>query len=895
MYGIVICMCVVSFGMVGMHAHAEITPISEITSVVLNVQLYVNNERFDAYPIYYPDVIPDKPITEKLIHYTGQQVDTADTIVLVELNSTSFIPDILHDIRGASLVIFYGIDDWTIHDDAISKRIPAIRVSNEDGASLASASGGDVAAFVLFGPGTYDALEGAIDIETITIQERVFAVVTGDTGAQIIDITDPAWPVPAATVHPDSIRQYHTVNTVIVSDAPYAILGGKMGIEIINITDPYNPIPASILLDDENNYDTIRDVDDIETFIQTGRTYAIATSYGDDGMQIIDITNPYVPIAISSVTDNDEGFEALSGAKGLDITTISDRLYAVVAGYRYDSVQLVDIINPYNPLPISIFPNSTQSDLMGGPTDVETIETREGVFAIVTAHEDNAIQIINITTPTMPLHDNNLVDGVGRYVALAGAAEIAISDISGTLHAVITGNYDDAIQIISLDNKAQVRSVSNTIDDDDYDYELDGAWGVDMVSINDKTYAIVASYRSDGIQIIDLERPASPVLASGAFNVDDTELVVEGSWGVDTFTISEKTYGIVANYHDDAVQIIDVSNPYVPQPVAGALDGINDFDALDGATDVETFAVSDRTYAVIASYEDDGIQIMDITDPMSPVGLAVAYDDTNGFEALDGAIDVKTISVSGRIHAMVAGYDEDAVQILDLTNPGVPLPLGTIQRDAEYTRDRESGGEETAKVIGLDGPRGIEMVTISGKTYGIVASENDDTVSVFDIHRPTLPWPISYVYDDGDGFNALDGATDIQVVTMRGIPYGVVTAKWDRGVQIIDFSDPESPLPVYSIFDNTDGFQALAGANKLEIVFAPNMLAAVSSLLDDAVQFIDISNPARPVPVFHAFDRTNGFDSLKGADDIAVFLIDGSLYAMVAGVEDRAIQIMKIS
>ena len=85
-------------------------------------------------------------------------------------------------------------------------------------------------------------------------------------------------------------------------------------------------------------------------------------------------------------------------------------------------------------------------------------------------------------------------------------------------------------------------------------------------------------------------------------------------------TISGKTYAVVAALYDDAVQIINITNPSDPKPVSSAFDGRGGFDALDGARDVNILAMSNRVYAVVAAgYTDDyGIQIIDITNPSDP-------------------------------------------------------------------------------------------------------------------------------------------------------------------------------------------------------------------------------------------------------------------------------------
>ncbi|MYH04859.1 MAG: hypothetical protein F4140_08380, partial [Cenarchaeum sp. SB0675_bin_21] len=58
----------------------------------------------------------------------------------------------------------------------------------------------------------------------------------------------------------------------------------------------------------------------------------------------------------------------------------------------------------------------------------------------------------------------------------------------------------------------------------------------------------------------------------------------------------------------------------VVSPVAAISDGIDGFTALDGANGVAIAEISGRTYAVITG--NDGVQIIDITVPASPVPVA---------------------------------------------------------------------------------------------------------------------------------------------------------------------------------------------------------------------------------------------------------------------------------
>ena len=59
----------------------------------------------------------------------------------------------------------------------------------------------------------------------------------------------------------------------------------------------------------------------MEVFTQGGRTYAIVTAWGDDGVQIIDITNPIHPSPVSAVFDGSGGFSALDDARDVEVFT----------------------------------------------------------------------------------------------------------------------------------------------------------------------------------------------------------------------------------------------------------------------------------------------------------------------------------------------------------------------------------------------------------------------------------------------------------------------------------------------------------------------------------------------------------------------------------------------
>eukprot|EP01046_Picozoa_sp_COSAG06_P097412 COSAG06_NODE_43523_length_371_cov_0.812500_2_plen_86_part_00 len=74
-----------------------------------------------------------------------------------------------------------------------------------------------------------------------------------------------------------------------------------------------------------------------------------------------------------------------------------------------------------------------------------------------------------------------------------------------------------------------------------------------------------------------------------------------------------------------------------PVVVASLSDGVGGFTELYWAAAVDVFVIGCGTYAIVASHADDGVQLIDVSDPSSPVAVGSASDGVGGFTELDGA------------------------------------------------------------------------------------------------------------------------------------------------------------------------------------------------------------------------------------------------------------------
>ena len=863
-------------------AHAavepQISPVASVSPVVLTVQVTVDGVPYEVRPLYYP---PDA--SEPIMGTGARGTGGPGSIVLAEINGT--VRDTMSSVGDPLAVILYGEvapgGDW-------APPVPVVYAP--DAEPLIDALDGE-ANVVLSYDRTIFHLEEVSDIATMTVGDVAFAIAVGRDAIQVMDVSDPERLAAVASL------PYEGWDVEVIPDTTYAMVAHPDGVRILDMSVPYRPSIAATINDDQDGYDMLGGVSDIETVSISGSHFAVITAFGDDGVQIVDVTDPANPAPVASVTDEEDGYEALDGARGVDIATIHGRTYAVVASYDSDAIQVIDIVNPFLPLPVSTFDGDGEDDVtLDGATDIVVINDDDEAYALVTSYNDDAIQIVNVTTPAVPTKIRSLADETGRFNAMAGATDIDVVTIGSTTYGLISAYNDDAIQVIDLNNPSLPRAVGDTLDDEDLDFYLDGVRGMDTVAVQGTTYLLAAASVGDTVQVISLNRPGSPIPIDDVSRPKDIDAAWEGSTGMDTFGRDGRTYAAITSYADDALQLVDVTNPRLPLPVSTVYDETGLFESLGGATDVEVVTISGGSYAVVAAYEDDAVQIINVTDPASPQFVAEIIDGEDGFESLGGPVDVDVASISGRTYAVVAAYEDDAVQIIDLIDPRFPVPASDVRRGEVFAADDDPGEVDAIEIKIMDGPRGLVVADIFGKSYCMVVGQNDDTLLILDVTNPAQPWPVAIIYDDLRGYTALNGAADVEVLDRVGHIYALVAGKWDGGVQILEVTDPANPEPVAAVFDNRNGFSALNGAADIELVVVfDRMVAVVSSAFDDGLQLIDVTDPANPIPVRAVYDGSGGYEALDGADDVEIFATADGTHVLVAGVAEGAVQIAKIT
>ena len=71
--------------------------------------------------------------------------------------------------------------------------------------------------------------------------------------------------------------------------------------------------------------------------------------------------------------------------------------------------------------------------------------------------------------------------------------------------------------------------------------------------------------------------------------------------------------------------------------------------------------INSSTFALVTASFDNGVQIIDITDPSNPIPASAITDGNNGYTELDFAYDITTVTINSSTYALVASIYDDGV------------------------------------------------------------------------------------------------------------------------------------------------------------------------------------------------------------------------------------------
>ena len=455
------------------------------------------------------------------------------------------------------------------------------------------------------------------------------------------------------------------------------------------------------------------------------------------------------------------------------------------------------------------------------------------------------------TTPEKPLYVNTFKIGTSTYAGVGGAQGLFIVDITDI----------ESPQFLSRTNSSGVNdndvSITTFVEIDGYTYALSAASDFHIHTGGLEYYSHV--------MITNVSIPDSPDVLVTLSNGSDGYTKMRHPTSIATTTVGSSTYALVTSgssassatlagqsgkskvlTYDDGIQIIDITNPSSPTPVLAISDDQDGYTVLNGAASITTTTIGSSTYALVASRDDSGVQIIDITDPTDPIAVSAATDNQNNFTRLAGAYSIATTTIDSSHYAIVvapAGTDR-GVQIINITNPNTPVAVSTFTSD------------------NLIDAKSVTTTTLGSSTYAFVTSTYSDGVQILDITTPSAPTPVSHISDGAGGYAALGGAYSITTTTIDSSTYALVAARDDNDVQIMSLNpsmsfDNTNPNPEYAKAGDTLTFgfttnNAIASDTPQFIIPPKNPSVTLDDTSYDAVLTI----PSDPVEDYAKFTIT---------------------------------------
>jgi hypothetical protein len=368
------------------------------------------------------------------------------------------------------------------------------------------------------------------------------AYVGNQSSLQIIDVSDPAFPNIIGSV---DLPTY--VNGVFISGNTVYVANSNYGLQIIDVRNPSNPTIIGGVLTEYTANDII-----------VSETLAYVADYLG-GLQIIDVSKPSLSPVIGQVTrDEARPFVALA------ITLIGTTAY--VSGSSNGGMHIIDVTDPYTPIATGSI------SILGGDSSSNDVS---GNYAYVchNASSFHGLNIFDISTPSSPqlvgsVDTTNVVRDVtvlGSYAYVAGGVSglhvIDVSDpttpvifgsvdtpvfasgvaVSGTTAYVADGSANSGLQIIDVSNPEEP-VITNSVDIPNTSQDVAVSGHI----------AYVSSYL--GVHIIDID-PESPSKFTIIGFAATTKLA-------ERIMVSDNTVYVTVG--SSGFQIIDVSDPTTP-------------------------------------------------------------------------------------------------------------------------------------------------------------------------------------------------------------------------------------------------------------------------------------------------------------------------------------------
>jgi hypothetical protein len=690
-----------------------------------------------------------------------------------------------------------------------------------------------------------------------------FAFVTGQYHLIVVDIHDPANPVQVATLSMDGPRAIAITRALaVITESPplSPYHDTRSAVAIVDISVPGAPVR----LGDVTVPGTPRDV-----FIRGNIAYVAAK---EGGLQRIDFSDPAHPLLLAELQND---FTPSAVAVRGD--------HFIAAGQRTDDGAIgLMVDNTVNP------PAPTATSMPGGLYRGNAVALFS-TYAAITAEFDNSTDLgTSGNTRLFLFHYPARVDDGGSSPVVAVTSPPAGSLVQGDVVSFeVTATDDQGVDAVTLLVNGQPFGTEGMAP---YRFPVQIASGATSLTVSARatdfgentataanvTYTVIPDPLTT---ISGIVRDENGQLAANISVTVAGRQAVTGANGAYSFTGVPTITGnfvVTATNAGGETPLRGVSVPVAPVrggttvvPAITVLRVSGVLSSLVIPGHANSVAVRGRTAFVAAGAQ--GLQVVDFTSVLAPqIAGAAALPST-----------ALRVAVSGT-RAYVLTYD--ALHVIDVSVPASPTLLGTISvggsgmdlavRGTTAYITRSWGGlmivdaSNPADPV-LAGyastPGSARSVDLSGP-YAVVAADGYDnngyadystTITIHDVRDPANVSTLSTLTVNG---------FVLSVIVHGSIAYLTTI---DNGIQLVDFSDPASPVLLPEIESGLGYFDAAMRGGRL---------LATGSIDDNgAVRVFNAATPSNP-GLLDQFDLPTANGSYVGT---SIALVDD--FAVVTG------------
>jgi len=473
-----------------------------------------------------------------------------------------------------------------------------------------------------------------------------------------------------------------------------------------------------------------------------------------------------------------------------------------------------------------------------------------------------------------------------------------------------------------------------------------------FVNKNYLIFAILATVLVIPATYVSAEQIFEPQLIDEATDGDSGFASLQGASGVATFYNNSNPLAVVVSFDNRAISLLDMSNPQNirvqdsivdEQAVVGSNGETSEGNlVLNGAKNVVLFDNgTENAYALVTAYLDDGIQIIDLQDPLADTAHSM-YPGSNYTDGdcriqeeglgvcqqpLDGAVTtaIWTNSTNSGTYAITTGYLDDGVTTFDITDPEEE---GTIWTMSNATKAGSLGKKNTigeaatdAKLNGggrllLDGAWGVDIFyrgDSHNQPYAIVTGQVSNGFEILSLNN--TEFMIQQVIGGNktsasSGFELLDSPMGVATWnTTNQSVYAIITSNATDSVTVVDLYDQRAPVVTDTLQNNSilglDGAHSVAvskiGDRHYAFVAGNGTGASDQTggqsgqVTDGSIQVIDLYDVTNIQPVSSVIDGAGITSKLAAASGVNSFILDGHTYAAVTSYDDASIVILQIT